>query len=137
MALNLIWSPGAPPSWCSLARRCAFGDHVWEPRPKPQLSKKSEDAACLETTFQDVSPRDFPTRDLGPRRFGDHTWGCPNRSAWKADVMGEGVSWTAVLKAGKAIMAAEGNKATVEIFQQSARMSKACHSNPEKEMPSF
>ena len=54
MALNLIWSPGAPPSWCSL---------------------------CLETTSQDVSPRDFPTRDLGPRRFGDHTWGCPTDSA--------------------------------------------------------
>ena len=26
MALNLIWSPGAPPSWCSLARRRAFGE---------------------------------------------------------------------------------------------------------------
>ena len=24
-----------------------------------------------------MSPRDFPTRDLGARRFGDHTWGCP------------------------------------------------------------
>ena len=78
MALNLIWSPGAPPSWCSLARRRAFGDHVWELRSKPQLSKKSEDDACLETTSQDVSRRDFPTRDLGPRRFGDHTWGCPS-----------------------------------------------------------
>ena len=31
----------------------------------------------METTSQDLSPRDFPTRDLGPRRFGDHTWGCP------------------------------------------------------------
>ena len=77
MALNLIWSPGAPPSWCSLARRRTFGDHVWELRSKPQLSKKSEDEACLETTSQDVSLRDFPTRDLGPRRLGDHTWGCP------------------------------------------------------------
>ena len=65
MALNLIWSPGAPPSWCSLARRRAFGDHVWELRSKPKLSKESEDDACLETTSQDVSPRDFPTRDLG------------------------------------------------------------------------
>ena len=43
MALNLIWSPGAPPSWCSLAHRRAFGDHVSELRSKPQLSKKSED----------------------------------------------------------------------------------------------
>ena len=77
MALNLIWSPSAPPSRCSLARRRAFGDRVSEVSSKPQLSKKSEDDACLETTSQDVSPRDFPTRDLGPRRFGNHTWGCP------------------------------------------------------------
>ena len=51
------------------------------------------------------------------------------RAAWKENVMTENTSWKLVLKAGKDIMSADGNKKTVEIFQQASRLAKALRSN--------
>ena len=61
---------------------------VWRPRLGNEVqvpkNKRLEDDACLETKSQDMSPRDFPTRDLRPRRFGNHTWGCLKESCARA-----------------------------------------------------